>query len=110
MEKSLLGMPWNFQFVEKGARTMKCPNVFRLGVGILAGILIGIGGCSSSTVTIYWSKPGAGPDKLQQDKEECEALQRSVGLNETRIEKCLEAKGWVQVKKELAGEVIDPPQ
>ena len=89
---------------------MKRPNVCQLGIGILAGVLIGMGGCSSKTVTIYWSKPGAGPDKLQHDKEECESLQRSVGLNEARIEKCLEAKGWVQVNKESSEGDPESPQ
>ena len=56
-------------------------------------------GCTE-TVTVYWSKPGAGSAELQKDKELCESLQRAVGLNEKRIEKCLEAQGWWQVRQE----------
>lgn len=67
---------------------------------ILSGALIGAVGCFSNTVTIYWSKPEAGPAELKRDKEICEGLQRAAGLNEERIEKCLEAKGWSQVKRE----------
>jgi hypothetical protein len=38
---------------------------------------------------------------LLEDKEECRSLQRSVGLNEERIEKCLEAQGWTPVRQEI---------
>ena len=51
-------------------------------------------------VTVYWTKSGAGPADLQVDKEECQALQRAVGLNEDQIEKCLEAQGWTPVREE----------
>ncbi len=47
-------------------------------------------------ITVYWSKPQAGVNELQHDKEECQALQRSVGAKEWRIHSCLEAKGWAQ--------------
>ncbi len=56
-------------------------------------------GCNQ-VVTLYWSKPGAGHAQLQLDKEECQSLQRTAGLDENRIEKCLEAKGWSQVRRE----------
>ncbi len=46
-------------------------------------------GCSQ-VVTVYWAKKGAGAAELQEDKEECQSLQRAVGLNEERIDKCLE--------------------
>ena len=56
-------------------------------------------GCTQ-VVTIYWSKPGAGDAELQKDKEECQSLQRAVGLDEERIEKCLEVQGWSRVRQE----------
>ena len=56
-------------------------------------------GCTQ-VVTIYWSKPGAGDAELQKDKEECQSLQRAVGLDEERIEKCLEVQGWSPVRQE----------
>lgn len=71
---------------------------------ILVLVVVTIGmlslGCNQ-VVTVYWSKPGAGNAKLQRDKEECQSLQRAVGLNEERIEKCLEAQGWTQVRQEI---------
>ncbi len=63
-------------------------------------------GCNK-VVTVYWEKPGAGNEELQRDKAECEALQRAVGLNEERIEKCLEAQGWSFVKQEVGTKSID---
>jgi len=57
-------------------------------------------GCNQ-VVTVYWSKPGAGTAELLEDKEECQSLQRAVGLNEERIEKCLEAQGWSPVRQEI---------
>ena len=62
-------------------------------------VMVLILGCSR-VVTVYWSKPGAGPADLEKDKEECQSLQRAVGLNEERIEKCLEAQGWSPVRQE----------
>jgi len=56
-------------------------------------------GCNQ-IVTIYWAKPGAGNVELQKDKEECQSLQRAVGLSEERIDQCLEAKGWNPVRQE----------
>jgi len=56
-------------------------------------------GCNQ-VVTIYWAKPGAGDLELKEDKEECQSLQRAVGWNEERIEKCLEAQGWSPVRQE----------
>ena len=63
-------------------------------------ILITFGGGCTNIVTVYWSKPGAGSADLQKDKELCQSLQRAVGLNEKRIEKCLEAQGWSPVRQE----------
>ncbi len=57
-------------------------------------------GCNQ-VVTVYWSKPGAGAAELLEDREECQSLQRAVGLNEDRIEKCLEVQGWSPVRKEI---------
>lgn len=56
-------------------------------------------GCTQ-TVTIYWAKQGAGDAELQKDKEKCQSLQRAVGLDEGRIEKCLEVQGWSAVRQE----------
>lgn len=55
-------------------------------------------GCNQ-VVTVYLAKPGAGNAELQKDKEECQSLQRAVGLSEERIEKCLEAQGWSPVRQ-----------
>ena len=54
----------------------------------------------SQTVTVYWAKPGAGAQELEQDKEECRSLQRAVGNNEDRIDQCLVVKGWSEVRTE----------
>ena len=60
-------------------------------------------GCTS---TVYRSKPGAGELEFQRDKMDCMALQRSAGVNEERIGKCLEAKGWEEVITEP--ETVEP--
>lgn len=76
----------------------------RNSLKILGLVVVTIGmlslGCKQ-VVTVNWSKPGAGNAKLQEDVEECQSLQRAVGLNEERIEKCLEAKGWSPVRQEI---------
>ena len=75
----------------------------------LALALIFTIGCTQTT--IHWSKPGSGNADLLEDKEVCQSLQRSVGLNEERIEKCLEAQGWTPVKQEIeSAEVNDEGQ
>ena len=83
-----------------GGKSMKDGSSLK----ILGLVVVGIGmlslGCSQ-VVNVYWSKPGADNAKLQEDKEECQSLQRAVGLNEERIEKCLEAKGWSPVRQEI---------
>ena len=75
----------------------------RISLKILGLVVVTMGmldlGCNQG-VTVYWAKPGAGNAKLQEDKEECQSLQRAVGLNEERFEKCLEAQGWSKVRKE----------
>lgn len=58
----------------------------------------------SQTVTVYWTKPGAGPQELERDMEECRSLQRAVGNNENRIDQCLMVKGWSEVQKEISSE------
>ena len=63
----------------------------------------------SQTVTVYWAKPGAGPEELAQDMEECRSLQRAVGNDEDRIDQCLMVKGWAEVKKEISGESSASP-
>ena len=68
------------------------------GLVLVAWVVWGLG--CNQFVTVYWSKPGAGNAELQRDKDECQSLQRAVGLKGDRIEKCLEAKGWSQVKRE----------
>jgi len=70
-----------------------------LGLAILTLVVLSLG--CNQVVTIYWEKPGAGNAQLLEDKEECQSLQRAVGLNEERIEKCLEAKGWNPVRQEI---------
>lgn len=62
-------------------------------------------GCTQTTV--YWSKTGSGTSELLEDKEVCQSLQRSVGLNEERIEKCLEAQGWTPVRQEIQSSEVD---
>jgi len=75
----------------------------------LALALIFTIGCTQTT--IHWSKPGSGNADLLEDKEVCQSLQRSVGLNEERIDKCLEAQGWTPVKQEIeSAEVNDEKQ
>ncbi len=64
-------------------------------------------GCSQ-VVNVYWTKPGAGKAQLQEDVEECQSLQRRVGLNEARIEQCLEAQGWSPVRQEPMEEELEP--
>ena len=56
-------------------------------------------GCSQ-VVNVYWTKAGAGKTQLEEDVEECQSLQRRVGLNEEQIEQCLEAQGWSPVRQE----------
>lgn len=70
-------------------------KVSALAMGITLSL-----GCSQTVVT-YWSKHGAGNAELLEDKEECQSLQRAVGLNEERIEKCLEAQGWSLIRQEI---------
>jgi len=66
-------------------------------IGLLALFVLSC----TQTVTFYWSQAGAGPAELQHDKEECRELQRVAGAREEHIEKCLEGKGWSQVKREF---------
>ncbi len=54
-------------------------------------------GCAVSGNTVYWAKSGATRTELERDKEECQNLQRSVGVDDWNIHKCLEVKGWTQI-------------
>jgi len=84
----------------KGGKSMQDRKSFMmLGLAILTLVVLSLG--CNQVVTIYWEKPGAGNAQLLEDKEECQSLQRAVGLNEERIEKCLEAKGWNPVRQEI---------
>ena len=78
-------------------------------LAVAMGIALSLG--CNQVVAIYWAKPGAGNAELQKDKEKCQSLQRAVGLNEDRIEKCLEAQGWAPVRQETEMPIIDsgPP-
>jgi len=90
--------------LEKGGKQM----LTRVSVTFLAlATVIALSLGCNQVVTVYWSKPGAGNTELQKDKEECQALQRAVGLNEERIEKCLEAQGWSPVKQETEAATTD---
>ena len=61
------------------------------------------------TVTEYQFTPDFNPKKLEQDKEICRAAQRAVGNDENQIEKCLEAQGWIAIKKEVSTVSPDDP-
>ncbi len=77
-----------------------CAKVFALALALLFTF-----GCTQTTV--YWSKPGSGNADLLKDKEVCQSLQRSVGLSEERMEKCLEAQGWTPVRQEIQSLEVD---
>ncbi len=77
---------------------MNTRKLFHVSWVLIVSALVGFG--CNQVVTVYWSKPGAGNAELQQDKDECQSLQRAAGLDENRIGKCLEAKGWAQVRTE----------
>ena len=67
--------------------------------------------CMPTALPEYRLNPDRGYDaeKLEQDKEICRMAQRAIGNDESRIEKCLEAKGWIAIKKELEKENLDKP-
>ena len=67
----------------------------------IIGVLLVISGCYQTTV--FWEKSGSGEAEFQGATEECQALQRAAGVEEWRIHRCLEAKGWVQ-KREVVEE------
>ena len=71
-------------------------NVTLTGLALIMTLSVGC----SQVVNVYWTKTGAGKVELQADVEECQSLQRRVGLNEERIEQCLEAQGWSAVRQE----------
>lgn len=75
-------------------------KVFALALAFIFTI-----GCTQATV--HWSKPGSGNTELLEDKQVCQSLQRSVGLSEERIEKCLEAQGWTPLRQEIESVEVD---
>lgn len=70
--------------------------------GVVSFLIVSTHWACMQTVTEYRFTPDFSPKKLAQDKEECRAVQRAVGNDENRIEKCLEAKGWVASKNEVS--------
>ena len=68
---------------------------------IISFLIVLVSGCYQTTV--FWEKSGSGKVEFQGATEECEALQRAAGVEEWRIHRCLEAKGWVQ-KREVVEE------
>ena len=68
---------------------------------VVSVLVVSIHWACVKTVTEYRFTADFSPKKLEQDKEECRAAQREVGNDEYRIEKCLEAKGWVAIQKEV---------
>jgi hypothetical protein len=83
----------------KGGKSLLTGSSLKiLGLVVVTIGMLGLG--CNQVGTVYWSKPGADDAKLQEDKEECQSLQRAVGLNEERFEKCLEAQGWSKVRQE----------
>jgi hypothetical protein len=75
--------------------------------GVVSFLIVSTHWACVQTVTEYRFTPDFGLKKLMQDKEECQALQRAVGNDEDRIEKCLEAKGWLTIKKEVSTVSLD---
>ena len=69
--------------------------------GVVSFLIVSTHWACMQTVTEYRFTPDFSPEKLEQDKAECRAVQRAVGNDENRIEKCLEAKGWVTIEKEV---------
>ena len=68
-----------------------------LVLAIIGLLLVLVSGCYQTTV--FWEKSGSGEAEFQGATEECEALQRAAGVEEWRIHRCLEAKGWVQQRE-----------
>ncbi len=75
-----------------------------MGLALMMTLTVGC----SQVVNVYWTKTGAGKAELQADVDECQSLQRRVGLNEERIEQCLEAQGWSAVRQEPMEEEPEP--
>ena len=70
--------------------------------GVISFLIVSTHWACMQTATEYRFTPDFTPKKLAQDKEVCRALQRAVGNDENRIEKCLEAQGWVVIQKEVS--------
>ena len=75
--------------------------------GVVSFLIVSTHWACTQTVTEYPFTPDFSPQKLEQDKEVCRALQRAVGNDEDQIEKCLEAQGWVAIKKEVSPASLD---
>jgi len=85
------------QIKERGTDMATC-----LQKGVVSFLIVLTHWACTQTVTEYRFTPDFSPKKLEQDKEKCRAGQRAVGNDENRIEKCLEAMGWVGIKKEVS--------
>jgi len=72
--------------------------------GVLSLIIVSTQWACMQSVPEYRFTADFSPEKLEQDKEECRSAQRAAGNNENKIEKCLEAKGWVVIEKEVPTE------
>ncbi len=70
--------------------------------GVVSFLIVSTHWACTQTVTEYRFTLDFSPKKLEQDKAVCRAGQRAVGNDENRIEKCLEAKGWVVIEKEVS--------
>ena len=94
-------------YIRKGKEKMLLSIRFKralasgLVLAIIGLLLVLVSGCYQTTV--FWEKSGSGEVEFQGATEECEALQRAAGVEEWRIHRCLEAKGWVQ-KREVVEE------
>lgn len=95
------------EYIRKGKEKMLLSIRFKSALEsgsalvIIGLFLVFVSGCYQTTV--FWEKSGSGKAEFQGATEECEALQRAAGVEEWRIHRCLEAKGWVQ-KRELVEE------
>ena len=70
--------------------------------GVVSFLIVSTHWACMQTATEYRFTPDFTLKKLEQDKEVCRALQRTVGNDENQIKKCLEAHGWVEIKKEVS--------
>ena len=103
-ENPLLGFS---DYIRKGKEKMLLSIRFTSALAsgsvlaFIGALLVVLSGCYQTTV--FWEKSGSGEAEFQGATEECQALQRAAGVEEWRIHRCLEAKGWVQ-KREFGEE------